>query len=333
MRPDDLLNAIGDVEEKYIKNAHRKYHLKAFLTSFCTVAILIGAAVALQTQDYILSRINPDFTVNTGYVELEHLQKINWTTMEHTAYRDGDAKARTVFKRTLYDNYVVTHIPETGETVILVGVSKGDWECWEEYLDKKDIRNFYMETYYSADLIGRVDSMVIGSRFAYEPAYTMLNYVKMEYLESTYLVKQVQYVEKDELEIAGWRSYSYENSKVSRTEDFDGDGCILGYTVYSYDGCTRKSENFSADGQLTSSTETEYDRFGRVLCREYYDETGDLTGREVYRYRFWELFFGLEGAVTMVVILSLAATLGVAVYEDWLPVPRRKREKSEQENP
>lgn len=49
--------------------------------------------------------------------------------------------------------------------------------------------------------------------------------------------------------------------------------------------------------------------------REYYNTEGVLTGKEVYRYRPWELFFCLQGFASLVVILSLAATLAFAVWD------------------
>ena len=42
MKPDDILNAIGDVEEKYVKRAHRKDMLKALAWFFGTLAVLLA---------------------------------------------------------------------------------------------------------------------------------------------------------------------------------------------------------------------------------------------------------------------------------------------------
>lgn len=43
MKPDDILNAIGEVDERYVKRAHMKDWLKAILAFTVTLAILVVA--------------------------------------------------------------------------------------------------------------------------------------------------------------------------------------------------------------------------------------------------------------------------------------------------
>lgn len=321
MKPDDILSAIGDVEEKYVKRAHGKDLVKALAWFFGTLAVLLIITGNRMEPDYILSRINPDFTVNTGYVEPEHLEEDHWTTLEHTAFENGMETARTVFKRTLYDHYTVTHTPAQGESQILAG---GGVASARDYLGEKDISTFYMETYYSEDLIGRIDSMTIGSRFAHETPNVLLNYVKMEYSEGVFPLKQTRYSSKEDIQPVGWRLYSTCSSGVSQTRDYDAHGNLVGYTDYTYDGTCRSSESHTAEGILIGSTQSHYDWLGRLRKRETYDAEGNLTGQEIYRYRFWERYLSLEGLITLFCGLCLAATMGIASWEERLRLPRRK---------
>lgn len=325
MKPEDILNAIGNVEDRYVKKAHGKDLVKALAWFFGTLTVLLIITGNMMEPDYILSRINPDFTVNTGYVEPEHLEKDRWTSMEYTAYENGEEKGRTVFRRTLYDHYTVTNIPVEGERTVLVGRAG---ISAREYVGKKDISAFYMETYYSEDLIGRIDSMAIGSRFAHETPYEMLNYLKIEYFDSI-LTKQTRYSGKEDTLPVGWRTYSTGIRGVVQTKDYDAQGKLVGYTDYTYDGSCRRGESYTAEGVLTGSTMSHYDWMGRLRKQERYDAEGNLTGREVYRYRFWERYGSPEGLFTLFACISLSATLGIASWEERLRVPQKRKSRSD----
>ena len=56
--------------------------------------------------------------------------------------------------------------------------------------------------------------------------------------------------------------------------------------------------------------------FGDLKWREYYNPQGDLIGREVYRYHFWEPFLCFEGCFILLLIISLAVTIAFAVWDD-----------------
>lgn len=327
MKPDDILNAIGDVDEKFVRRAYRKDILKAVLTFAVTLGVLVMFTTWMLEPDYILSRINMDFTVNMGYVEPEHLKEDGWTSMEYTAYENGEMTATTVFQRRLYDHYTVTHTPVEGERTVLVGSGEASAK---EYVGEKDIDTFYMETYYSEDLIGRIDSMVISSRFAHDTPYEVLNYLKMEYYEGSDVAKQTRYAGKENHQVIGWQSLSYSYGKVSKTMDYDGDGNLLAYTEYTDAGTVRWSESYTAEGVLTGTTEARYDWLGNIRERTYYDAEGSLTGRESYRYRVWELYGSPEGLFTLVAILSLSLTLGMAVYDDRIRLKKPEKKEEEQ---
>ena len=51
MRPDDILAAIGEVDEIYVKKAHRKSLLKAVLVFAVIVAVLCAAAVSQLAEE------------------------------------------------------------------------------------------------------------------------------------------------------------------------------------------------------------------------------------------------------------------------------------------
>ena len=68
MKPDDILNAIGDVDDTFIRKAHRKSFLTGVLV-FAVIVFVLGAVVVWHVPDYhLLLRYNPDASVNTGYV-------------------------------------------------------------------------------------------------------------------------------------------------------------------------------------------------------------------------------------------------------------------------
>ena len=51
MKPDDILNAIGDVDDSYIRKAHQKSFLKAVLV-FVVIMVIGLAFAAAQYPDY-----------------------------------------------------------------------------------------------------------------------------------------------------------------------------------------------------------------------------------------------------------------------------------------
>lgn len=125
-----------------------------------------------------------------------------------------------------------------------------------------------------------------------------------------------------------YRKYDYSDHRISLTKDYDADGTLLGYTEYTYGETTRATESYTADGTLTGSSQAQYDWFGRIRHREQYDGAGSLVSREVYRYRFWERFFSLEGLFAFLIILSLSTAVGLGIYEDWHKMPFKKKAPS-----
>lgn len=316
MKPDDILNAIGDVDDSYIRKAHQKSFLKAVLV-FVVIMVIGLAFAAAQYPDYhLLLRYNPDGTVNTGYIDPEAITQNKWTSMEYTAYVDGEIASVTEFRHTIYPGYAITHT-EKGTTTTIVG-SNGESLWPSDYLDKKHYTNEYISTLFSTDVLDRIDNIFIKSETAYGALNQQLNYVTLEYMEnSDFVHEQTQYADgrTPEASIISHRGYGSHNQQITEWKEWDPEWNLLAYAEYSYDGNTQTVNTYLSNGTLTGTRVSRYS-FGNVKWREHYSPEGDLIGREVYRYRIWELFYSVEGLLILVVTLTLSLLMAFGVWED-----------------
>ena len=316
MKPDDILIAIGDVDDTYIRKAHQKSFLKALAVFM--VIVIVGIAIAnSQLPDYHLQlRYNPDGSVITEYLEPEAIVHNSWTSLEYTAYQNGEVQSSTLFQRRFNPNYIITHT-QNGETTKIVG-SNGDAHWPSDYLGDAHYTNLYIRTLYSTDLLDRIDMVYINSETAYGVLNQQLNCIKLEYSERSDLVSR-QYLVKngrtEDEEVIRSRGYDLSNQKISGWKEWDADWNLLSYAEYRYDGDTQTVSEYLADGTLTGTRVSKY-AFGDLKLREYYNPQGDLIGREVYRYRFWEPFLCFEGCFFLLLIFSLAVTMAFAVWDD-----------------
>ncbi len=315
MKPDDILNAIGDVEEKLVKKAHRKELLKALLVfAVCAAVMMYGVSLLLE-PDYLLSRITPDFQVNTGYIDPAALEDDGWTSMTYTGYAGGQETEKTEFRRMLFGDWRITHTTGSGAEQVLIGTTWGEYYR-REYAGQSGEENLYLEARYDKDIIGRVDAVTIQGKQANERGEVLLNMLTMEYTDNHFLIRQSQVRGN---QVQAYQALSYVDHRLFRTRDYDAAGNVLGYTEYSYADTARTGKSYDAQGTLTGSTVSSYDWLGRVRERSHFDASGNCTGTEVYHYRVWELFRSIEGLLVLIPILSLSATLAVAVYEDRRP--------------
>lgn len=327
MRPEDILTAIGEVDDAFIRRAHRKSLLMA-LTVFTGIVLVLWWLIVSQVPDFYLPlRYNPDGSVNTGYAEPEDLIHHSWTSMEYTAFEGGTPVSTTEFRHALSPNYTITH-EENGIITKIVGTN-GDPYWPNDYLENSHYANHYLSTVYGRDLIDRIDKVFINAQTAYPLPNQELNRLEFSYLERGGLVtRQYRYNGED---LAGSRGYSTQNGKYSGWQEWDEELNLLAYGEYAYEGNTQTMKTYLAGGTLTGTRVSQY-RFGKLRSRVYYDGNGALVGEAVYRYRPWELFYCLEGNVIMIMILSLAVTVSLAVWDDRIKpgtrlIPGRLAEK------
>lgn len=323
MKPDDILNAIGEVDDAYIKKAHQKSFLKAVLV-FTIIVIVSCAVVVSQVPDFNLQlRYNPDSSVNTGYAEPEALIHNKWTSMEYTAYADGEVVSTTEFRIALNPNYTITHV-ENGITTKIVG-SNGDTLWPNDYLGNRHYTNLYISTLYSTDLIDRIDFVYINSEAAYGALNQQLNCIQLEYFERSDLVNRQTLLENGRTSqetVIGIRGYDHQNTLITGWKEWDAEYNLLAYAEYVYDGNIQTVSTYLANGTLTGTRVSKYS-FGNLRWREHYAADGTLVGKEVYRYRPWELFVCLEGFIALFIIVSLAMTAGIAVWDDRIQLGTR----------
>lgn len=316
MKPDDILNAIGDVDDSYIRKAHQKSFLKAILVFVVIIVIGLAFAAAQYPDYHLLLRYNPDGTVNTGYIDPEAITQNKWTSMEYTAYADGEIASVTEFRHTIYPGYAITHT-EKGTTTTIVG-SNGESLWPSDYLEKKHYTNEYISTLFSTDVLDRIDNIFINSETAYGALNQQLNYVTLEYMESSDFVhEQTQYADgrTPDASIISHRGYGSHNQQITEWKEWDPEWNLLAYAEYSYNGNTQTVNTYLSNGTLTGTRVSKYS-FGNVKWREHYSHEGDLIGREVYRYRVWELFYSVEGLLILVVTLTLSLLMAFGVWED-----------------
>lgn len=316
MKPDDILSAIGEVDDAYIKKAHQKSLFKAILIFAVIVLVLCSVAISKAPEWNLQLRYNPDSSVITGYAEPEAIIHNSWTSMEYTAYTDGAPVSTTQFRHILYSDYVIAHT-ENGETTEIIG-SNGDSLWPSDYLESQHYANLYISTLYSADLLDRIDTIFIKSETAYGVLNQQLNYIKLEYFERSDRVhRQTLFANggTPEETVISSRGYSYQNDRITGWKEWDAEGTLLSYADYTYDRNVQTVSTYLVDGTLTGTRVSKY-VLGNLKWREYYDADGALVGKEVYRYRVWELFFSLQGFITLFIIASLAATAAIGVWAD-----------------
>lgn len=286
----------------------------AFIAVFSVLSIL---TTWLSPADQVLSRIRPDFSVNDGYIDPEDLEKQTWTTLNQTSYENGVETAHTVFKRTLFGDYAITHTAADGQTTKLIGQVASDHER-REYLGETEENNLYLTSRYENDLLGRIDNVVIrgGSAYPHWEEGEAISSIEIENSEVVpeYIRRQVKY-EYPNI-VTGYRSMDYKDHKVGATQDYDADGNLLGYEEYTYTDTTRTVTAYDAEGNVIGTAKTNYDWFGRITQRETFDAQGNITGSEVYHYRFWERYFSLEGLLAFIVTASVSATVGGEIFRD-----------------
>lgn len=316
MKPDDILTAIGDVDDTYIRKAHQKSFLKALAVFMVIVIVGIAIANSLLPDYHLQLRYNPDGSVITEYLEPEAIIHNSWTSLEYTAYQNGEVQSSTLFQRRFNPNYIITHT-QNGETTKIVG-SNGDTHWPSDYLGDAHYTNLYIRTMYSTDLLDRIDMIYINSETAYGVLNQQLNCIKLEYSERSNLVSR-QYLVKngrtEDEEVIRSRGYDLSNQKISGWKEWDADWNLLSYAEYCYDGDTQTVSEYLADGTLIGTRVSKY-AFGDLKWREYYDPQGILIGKEVYRYRIGEPFVCFEGCFILLLILSIAVTMAFAVWDD-----------------
>lgn len=314
MKPEDLLSAIGEVDDAYIKKAHRKSFLTAIFVFTVIAVIGISLVVSLMEKDHILLRFNTDGSVNTGYIDPEVLTHDKWTSMEQTAFVDGIPVSTTNIQYRLFREYSIIHT-EYDQTVRIVGSASGPLTP-KDYLESEHYANLYIHGYYRTDLLDRVEGIGIYSDAAYGSPNGELNCLELEYLGRGDLILRQTRLENSEGNptIISSRGYDTHNGQISGWKEWDPENNLLAYAEYTYNGNIQTVKSYLADGTRTGTRVSNYS-FGVLRWREYYDAEGVLTGKEVYRYRPWELFFCLKGFASLVVILSLAATLAFAVWD------------------
>ena len=323
MKPDDILNAIGDVDDIYIKKAHRKSLLFAILV-FSVISIVSCAFVISQmSDDYILLRYNTDFSVNTGFIEPEVLIHDKWTSIDQITYEHGEPVSTTKFVHTLYDNYAVTHTYD-GEVTRIIGTSTSPVSP-KDYLGSKHYANLYVRSQNSIDLIDRIDTIAIYSETAYGDSNQELNFIKLEYFERGNLINRQTRLKNgytSEESVISSRGYGHRNGQISGWKEWDSEGTLLSYAEYAYDGNTQIVSTYHADGTLIGTRLSEY-TLGHLRWREFFNASGEMVSREVYHYRVWELFGSPEGVITLFIILSFAATISIGIWDDRIQLGTR----------
>lgn len=313
MKPDDILNAIGDVEDRFIRTARRKSLLTALLVFTLIVIILCAFFIRTMPEDRLLIRYNPDATVNTGYLAPEEFGESEWTSMEHITYENGEAVSSTRFSRKLFGDYSITTDSKT-----LVGNVRNPYEI-SDYVSSHDFRNEYLRTMFTMDVLDRPQWITIVSEYAYGETDQVLSKVEVQYYESRNdVMQQTLYsAESQGTEMSGYKVFGYKDGKVGNSIEFDANDVMLAYSETTLDSGTATERSYLADGTLTSYTVSYYDMFDRLTRKEHFDSADNLTGAEQYYYRTWELFGSVKGLLVLFLfIVPFSATFAVAIWSD-----------------
>lgn len=311
--------------------------IKSVLVSVLLALIILAFLSVFMKPSYIMLRLNPDLTVNTGFAEPYFLSKERWTSLEQTSYKSGEVTSSAVFSRTLFSNYAVVNESTTknGEVLSLSGKATGDYSRYDyvegynkntETVDEHDSEFLYVKGSITLNENGNIDSYYVVSGNAYGNAGEMLNFVRVEYDESGKIIRQNHYTQDNTA--LGYINFEYDDqNRLIHTEEFTEANELVRFTDIEYNGDSRKSTTYSSDGSIEYYTDVEVDVFGQLLSRTITDSDGDLVSEELYNYKFWEVYRSTFGIIVLICTVLFSSTIGFGMYE-----AQDKKKKGNQED-
>lgn len=311
--------------------------IKSVLVSVLLTLIILVFLSVFMKPSYIMLRLNPDLTVNTGFAEPYFLSKERWTSLEQTSYKSGEVTSSAVFSRTLFSNYAVVNesTSQNGEVLSLSGKATGDYSRYDyvegydkntETVDEHDSEFLYVKGSITLNGNGNIDSYYVVSGNAYGNAGEMLNFVRIEYDESGKIIRQTHYTQDNTA--LGYINFEYDDqNRLLHTEEFTEANELVRFTDIEYNGDLRKSTTYSSDGSIEYYTDVEVDAVGRLLSRTITDSDGDLVSEELYNYKFWEVYRSTFGIIVLICTILFSSTIGFGMYE-----AQDRKIKDDQEN-
>ncbi len=279
------------------------------LTFIGVMSVLVFLCLQfLSYPTYLLSRWNPDFTVNDSYTDRDLFADQSWTSMEHTAYADGRPVSTTRFWNGLAGKYTITHTAAGTQQTITGSSGSGSYF---NYRDSGD--HFRVSGSYQVDG-GQVEWYSLYHQATPEGSPELVKRIEIDYLANLHLGLYKETLTDAQGNVLGWRQYEWENSRTSQSRDYDAQGSLLGCTEYTYPNGERHTAVYSASGELVERTESRLNWQGQVTQRKIYDASGALTGQEVYHHRFWERFGDILGGALLIVFTGVSGFLATEIY-------------------
>ena len=329
----------------------RGFSLKAFVAgagAFVAVfAACFLAADFLTDPDYILSRVNPDFSLNEGYANPDNLKKEWWSSLEQTSFEEGKETSSTIFHRKLLDVMIIEHIDENGEIKTLRSASRGAYGGFDNlYWQPESTGNPIVDVVNRTTREESGEGLYITSGYTRRennvPSFAMrpitlstrkvndqgkddqeVNTLLFKYDDNNHIIEQTKTVEvkngnRTTTNDVGHRKLSYEGNRLAKTEDYGPDGTTpISSIVYEYEGNTGSYENRWADGTLIERGEMTYGLFGQIKTRTRYDSKGEKISEERYNYRILERYLVFDAAgAALVATVSVSLLAGSGVYNE-----------------
>lgn len=309
-------------------------------------AICYLIADFFTSPNYILAGMNPDFSLNEGYIDPSNLKKEWWSSLEQTSFENGSETSSTTFHRKLLDVTIIEHTDENGGSKMLRSANRGAYGGFE---------NLYWQTETGnpiVDVVNRTAKEQTGEDLYITAAYTrrennvpsfavkpislsiskindqgkdeqQVNTLLFEYDDNDRIVEQTKTVEvKNGNRVTsnevGYRKLNYDGDRLAETEDYGPDGTtLISSTVYEYEGNAGSYENRWADGTLIERGEMTYGLFGQIKTRTRYDASGEKISEERYNYRILERYLVFDKAgVALVATTSVSLLAGSGVYNE-----------------
>ena len=333
------------------KPTGKRLSIKAFVAGAGAFMVVFAAcflaADFLTDPDYILARVNPDFSLNEGYADPDNLKKEWWSSLEQTSFEDGEEASRTTFHRKLLDVMIIEHNDESGEEETLRSASRGAYAGFKNlYWQPKSTGNPI------ADAVNRTTREESGEGLYVTSGYTLrennvpsfavrpislstrkvddqgnadqqVNALLFKYDDNNHIIEQTKTVEvKNGNRVTdndvGHRKLSYEGDRLTKTEDYGPDGTTLISSItYEYEGNRSSYESRWADGTLIERGEMTYGLFGQIKTRTRYDSKGEKISEERYNYRILERYLVFDAAgVALVATTSVSLLAGSGVYNE-----------------
>ncbi len=311
---------------------------------FAVVALGLFLTRFLTVPTWMLTRWNPDFTVNQGFADWYAILDQDWSSMEYTAYENGQVVETTRFWNGLDGAHRITHTDPQGTTYLYGSGSFG--------YSTTDPQDTFYEIPLPSQAQSWIDRLLVVKKWenrilsgSYQVNNDRMVFFQVSGKEGT-PVKQVELEHNidtigqellcqrllDEngnllaYQRYGWNQYS----QCTQVSTYDSQDHLTEQTSITFQDQVGYGVTKSASGELLGTSKSWFTLKNDLKRRETYDPQGQLIGVETYHHRLWERFLSTTGFGILAAMWGIGGFLGIEVYlelkkkQEYAPEPQER---------